>query len=131
MAAVMVQIAAAVRRAGRTLHELLLLSVCTASFTSQREQDLGELHFLSRHQAQELDSQNMSYKQKDNEDERRKVHQRQILAWQATCWNPLTFTLKAGMESGFGSTSSFADPRFVLAEARRVQEKDELSAADE
>lgn len=125
------QSAAAVRRAGRTLHELLLLSVYTASFTPQCEQDLGELHFLSRHQVQELDSQNMSYKQNDNESERRKVHQRQILARQATCWNSFTFILKVGMESGFGGISSFADPHFLLAEARQVQEKDELSAADE
>lgn len=78
---------------------------------------------------QESDSQNMSYKQNDNKDERSKVHQRKTLAWQATCWYSPTFTLKVGVESVFGGISSFADPHFLLAEARQVQEKDELPAA--
>lgn len=34
-----------------------------------------------------------------------------------------------GVESFFGGTSSFADPHFLLAEVRQVQDKDKLPAA--
>ena len=78
---------------------------------------------------QELDSQNMAYKQNDHEEERRKVRQGNTLAWQAPCWYSLTVILKVGVESVFGGTSTKRDPRFLLAEARQVQKQDELPAA--
>lgn len=70
--------------------------------------NFGELHLLTRHQVQELDSQGISYKQEDKEDERSKVHQRKMLTWQATCWHSLTFVLKVS----FWWYSSFADLHF-------------------
>lgn len=33
------------------------------------------MHLLTRHQVHKLDPQDLPYKQKDNEDERSKVHQ--------------------------------------------------------
>lgn len=127
MTVVMLQSAAAVRRTGRTLHELLLLLYCL--FPTMTLAGFWGLHLLTRHQVQELDSQDLSYKQKDNEEERSKYHQGKTLAWQSTCWYSLTFILKVGVKSIFGSTSSFPVPHFLSAEARQVQEKDELPAA--